>query len=529
MVGLTRRNDETTLRVDLFMKRRSAVRENDNINSNVRTQARVAAAMNLCDALLWVLAAFLVGTAIVWAITSIGRAQETQQAAPEVLRDRVVPQSRAVVQHSFAPIVREAAPAVVNVYVSSRVKTFASPFARDPIFRQFFGDRFGRPSERMQSSLGSGVIVSEEGVIVTNAHVIKLRGKTKIRVALSDKREFDARVIATDEKSDIAIIKIDNENEKFPFLEFENSDALEVGDLVLAIGNPFGVGQTVTSGIISGLARTGIGKSDSIFIQTDAAINPGNSGGALVDITGRLVGINTAIFSRSGGSNGIGFAIPSNLVRLYVDSAKSGRTVAKPWIGARLQPVNRDLAQALGLSRVAGALVERIYDESPAANAGLKPGDVIVSVDGFAVEDARAVLYRLTTKGVNNGSRLQIIRENQRREISLTPTATPELSRDDVRNLSGRHPFHGARVANLVPHVAEDMELDVSEGVVVLSVRRGSAASRIGLRKGDVIVKVGPTTIKELSNLEAAVSERQPYWAVALRRRGRIMRFRVRG
>lgn len=210
---------------------------------------------------------------------------------------REVPPSREVAQYSFSPIVRRAAPAVVNVYVQRRVQTFSSPFANDPFFRQFFGDAFGQPSERIQSSLGSGVIVSPEGIVVTNTHVIRGRGETEIRIALADKREFDAKVLTQDDKTDIAILKIENGDHRFPTLELEDSDTLEVGDMVLAIGNPFGVGQTVTSGIVSALARSEIGNSDSqVFIQTDAAINPGNSGGALVDMSGKLVGINTMIF-----------------------------------------------------------------------------------------------------------------------------------------------------------------------------------------------------------------------------------------
>ena len=210
----------------------------------------------------------------------------------------------------------------------------------------------------MQNSLGSGVIVTADGIVVTNTHVVKVGGAAEIRIALADRREFDAKVIQQDEKTDIAVLRIEGGDGRFPFLEFEDSDTIEVGDQVLAIGNPFGVGQTVTSGIISALARTEIGRSDAqVFIQTDAAINPGNSGGALVDMAGRVVGINTAIFSRSGGSHGIGFAIPSNLVKLFVDSAVTGRKLERPWLGAKLDAVTREMAEALGLPRVAGALV----------------------------------------------------------------------------------------------------------------------------------------------------------------------------
>ena len=269
-----------------------------------------------------VLVATILAGAVAMQFFGASNAALAQQKAP--------PPSREAAQYSYAPIVRKAAPAVVNVYVRSRVQAFNSPFADDPIFRRFFGEQFGEPSERVMSSLGSGVIVSAEGLVVTNTHVVKARGQTEIRVALSDKREFDAKVIAQDDKTDIAVLKLENGDGKFPFLEFEDSDSLEVGDLVLAIGNPFGVGQTVTIGIISALARSDVGVSDAqVFIQTDAAINPGNSGGALVDMNGRLVGINTMIFSKSGGSVGIGFAIPSNLVKVYAESALSGRTPAR--------------------------------------------------------------------------------------------------------------------------------------------------------------------------------------------------------
>jgi S1-C subfamily serine protease len=264
-----------------------------------------------------------------------------QTAAP-----RVVPDSMPTVQQSFSPVVKRAAPAVINVYVSHKVEQVASPFADDPFFSRLFGDSFGIPRERIQNSLGSGVIVSPDGVAVTNNHVIQGSGEAEITVALSDGREFPAKVILKDERSDLVVLRLQSKGVQFPSIAFADSDALEVGDLVLAIGDPFGVGQTVTSGIVSALARTQVGISDyQFFIQTDAAINPGNSGGALVDMQGRLAGINTAIFSRSGGSHGIGFAIPSNMVRLVVQAALTGGKLQRPWFGASLQPVTSDLAE----------------------------------------------------------------------------------------------------------------------------------------------------------------------------------------
>ncbi|MGD9783989.1 MAG: Do family serine endopeptidase [Hyphomicrobiaceae bacterium] len=444
---------------------------------------------------------------------------------------RVPPPSREAVQYSFAPIVRRSAPAVVNVYVSSRVRTAVSPLQLDPFFERLFGEGFGMPQERMQRSLGSGVIVSADGIVVTNAHVVKARGETEIRVALADKREFDAKLLMSDEKTDIAVLRIQSEHkQRFDFLDFEDSDTLEVGDLVLAIGNPFGVGQTVTSGIVSALARSEVGRSNaSVFIQTDAAINPGNSGGALVDVEGKLVGINTMIYTRSGGSVGIGFAIPSNLVKLYTESAVTGRQIERPWIGARLENMTREIAEGLGLERIAGALVARVDNKGPASAAGLQAGDVVTRIDGFDVTDARSALYRLTTRGVGNAAELTVLRQGQPRTVKLTLKAAPPPGPDDVRNLSGRHPFDGARVTNLLPGVADELGVDETEGVAVLSVRPGSVAQRLGFRAGDVILSVQQADIRNVAELDEALGKRQRLWQVAIRRGGQLMTLQVPG
>ncbi|KAB2917823.1 MAG: Do family serine endopeptidase [Hyphomicrobiaceae bacterium] len=440
------------------------------------------------------------------------------------------PPSREAAQYSFAPIVKKAAPAVVNVYVRARVQTFVSPFAEDPLFRRFFGEAFGMPQERIQNSLGSGVIVSPTGIVVTNNHVIKVGGAAEIKVALADRREFDAKVILQDEKSDIAVLRIEGGDGRFPYLQFENSDTIEVGDLVLAIGNPFGVGQTVTSGIISALARTEVAQSQAqVFIQTDAAINPGNSGGALVDMAGRVVGINTAIFSRSGGSHGIGFAIPSNLVKLYVDSAVTGRKVERPWIGAKLDAVTRDIAEGLKLDRVAGAVIVRLYPNSPAAEAGLEAGDVIVAVDGYEVTDARAVNYRLTTRGIGNRARLDVVRKGRRMTVEVSLRAPPAAGRDDIRNLAGPHPFDGARVANILPGMADELGIDDQDGVVVLSVRGGATAARLGFRQGDIIVQVGRQKIETVAELEGLLKDRQRLWQVVVKRGQQVLQLQVPG
>jgi len=461
---------------------------------------------------------------------AVGCAVLAMLCAPTLAQRREPPPSQAAIQYSFSPIVRQAAPAVVNVYVRSRVRTTQSPFENHPIFRKFFGEGFGLPRERVLSSLGSGVIISPDGVVVTNTHVIKGRGKTEIRVALADRREFDATVVAKDEKTDIAVLKIDNGGKDFPFLEFADSDKLEVGDLVLAIGNPFGVGQTVTSGIISALTRTKVARSNrQVFIQTDAAINPGNSGGALVDMSGELVGINTMIFSRTGGSVGIGFAIPSNLVRLYVDSALAGHKIERPWLGAKLDTVTREFAEGLGLERIAGAVIVRLTNGGPASRAGLKLGDVIVRVDDFEVTDARSVHYRLITRGVTKTSRLQIIRKGNRIDIDLPLEPAPKPGRDDIRNLSGDHPFDGARVSNILPSVADEFELDETEGVVIVAVRSGGAAARLGFRPGDVIVRVGSTEVSDVAALDEITRKPQRMWRLAIKRSGRLINLQFRG
>jgi Do/DeqQ family serine protease len=450
-------------------------------------------------------------------------------------QQRVVPHSREAVHYSFAAIVKRTAPAVVNVYVRGQARTFVSPFADDPIFRHFFGEPFGMPRQRAQSSLGSGVIVSADGVVVTNAHVLKVAGAAQISLVLSDRREFNARVLLQDEKTDIAVLRIEggqdvpaNGQDRFPHLEFADSDEVEVGDMVLAIGNPFGVGQTVTSGIISALGRSRVTRSDAqSFIQTDAAINPGNSGGALVDMTGRIVGINTAIYSKSGGSLGIGFAIPANLVRLVVESAAAGRKLERPWLGAKLETVTRDLAEALKLGRVAGALVARLQDKGPAAEAGLQAGDVIVGVDGHEVDDARAVHYRLTTRGIGNRAELDVIRKGRTTRVELALRSAPSGALD-VRDLAGAHPFDGVRVANIVPGTSEELGIDEEEGVAVVSVRPQSTAARL-FQPGDVILQVGRQRIASVAELESALAQRQRRWLVVVKRGMRVLQLQLSG
>ena len=314
-------------------------------------------------------------------ISDILGSGEKRQAAPEIRR--IAPQSQAQLQFSYSPLVKRAAPAVVNVYAERMVRQ-RSPFAGDPFFERFFGQQAPGRS-RKQSSLGSGVIVDSSGIVVTNNHVID--GADEIKIALADGREFASRLLLKDERADLAILKIDGD-EPFAALDYSDSDKLEVGDIVLAIGNPFGIGQTVTSGIVSALARNQVNLSEfGFFIQTDAAINPGNSGGALIDMNGRLVGINTAIFTRTGASIGIGYAIPANMVRAVVDAAKSGdERFTRPYIGASFSPVTSDMAEALGMKQAFGAIVTAVVEGGPAHTGGLKVGDIVLRMNDKSVQ-----------------------------------------------------------------------------------------------------------------------------------------------
>ena len=434
------------------------------------------------------------------------------------------PASRTQMQLSFAPLVKATAPAVVNVYVSQRVKSFVSPFGDDPFFRDFFGV----PTERMQNSLGSGVIIRDDGLIVTNNHVVKSSGDADIRVSLADKRELPAKVILRDEKLDLAVLKIDGHGAKFPHLEFDNSDGIEVGDLVLAIGDPFGIGQTVTSGIVSALARTGIDNADAqYFIQTDAAINPGNSGGALIDMNGRLIGINTAIVSRSGGSHGMGFAIPSNLVKVFVDSAISGKEIRKPWLGARLEPVTREIAQALKLEKVAGAIVADVDPEGPAARAGLAVKDIVYGIDDNAVDDPSALAYRLDTHGVGGTAQLKVLRDGQQVTIDLTLEQAPKPA---VVSLSGAHPFDGAQVSQVSPGMAGQLGLPSdASGVVIVELQQGSIAQGLGFHPGDVVVRINRAHIRSLDDLQRAIKTPQRLWHLDVKRGDQVYQMTVNG
>ena len=439
-----------------------------------------------------------------------------QAARAQERQERQVPASPAQLQLSFAPIVQRVAPAVVNVYAQHVVEN-NNPFLADPFFRQFFGMV---PREQVERSLGSGVIVDPAGLVVTNYHVIE--GASEVKVALADKREFAADIVLKDQRSDLAVLRIAGAKERFPTLQFANSDELQVGDVVLAIGDPFGVGQTVTHGIVSAVARTEVGISDyQFFIQTDAAINPGNSGGPLVDMNGRMVGINSAIYSRSGGSQGIGFAIPANMVRVVVASAEGGSgAVKRPWLGAKLQEVTPDIADSLGLHRPSGALVASVVADGPAARAGIKTGDVIVSVDGAAVEDPNAFNYRFATKPLGGTAQIGLVRQGHEVVVPIALQSLPDTPREEVE-IRARSPFLGATVANLSPALADELRLDPNaEGVVVTAVADGSEAQSIGFQKGDIIVSVNNQKIAKPADLARIAGAGGRQWRITIMRGG---------
>ncbi len=440
-------------------------------------------------------------------------------AMPALAQDRRVPSSAADLRLSFAPIVQRTQPAVVNVYAGKTVQN-RNPLLDDPIFRRFFGVPGNRQPEQMQRSLGSGVMVDASGLVVTNNHVIE--GADQVKISLADKREFEAEIVLKDSRTDLAVLRIKDTKEKFATLDFANSDELLVGDVVLALGNPFGVGQTVTHGIVSALARTQVGITDyQFFIQTDAAINPGNSGGALVDMNGRLVGINTAIFSRSGGSQGIGFAIPANMVRVVVASAKGGgKAVKRPWLGARLQAVTPEIAETLGLRLPTGALVANVTSGSPAARAGLKLSDLIVAIEGQTIDDPNAFDYRFATRPLGGSAQIDVQRGGKTIKVNIPLEVAPDTNRDEI-TISSRSPFQGARVANISPAVAEELRLDGNaEGVVVIDLEDGAPAAGVGFQKGDIIMAVNNQKIAKTSDLDKAAKTSSRLWRIVVVRGG---------
>lgn len=457
-----------------------------------------------------------------------GSQDEPQAAptAPEAKLERRVPFGEKEVQLSYAKLVKETAPAVVNVYASQQVVA-RSPFAGDPFFEEFFGRQQQMPP-RVQASLGSGVLVSQDGLVVTNFHVI--RNADEIKVATADGREFESKVLLKDETLDLAVLKIE-EKESFPVIPIGDSDALEVGDLVLAIGNPFGVGQTTTSGIVSALARSHIGISDfGFFIQTDAAINPGNSGGALINMSGQLIGINTAIYSRSGGSIGIGFAIPSNMVRAVVDAARSGSDhFDRPFIGATFEPVNAQIAEALGLPRPSGALVAAVVEDGPASRAGLRPGDVVLELNKAPIEHVDALGYRLATLSIGTSVELTVLSKGARKSVGVELEKAPADLVPASFTIDGRSPFAGAKVTNISPSLAKRLGVPATtKGVAITEIARRSPAAQVGLRPGDIIREINGEKIASAEDVSKAAGQGSRRWSFTIERDGQVLKQTLR-
>ena len=426
---------------------------------------------------------------------------------PPLAITRVAPVDAGQVQLSFAPVARRAAPAVVNVY-SARVNRSRATMMDDPFFRQFFGG--GAPQPRVEQSLGSGVLVQSDGLIVTNNHVVA--GADEILVGLADRREYTAKLVFADAKSDLALLRIDTRGAKLPVIRLGDSDRAEGGDVVLAVGNPFGVGQTVTHGIVSAVARTGVGVSDyQFFIQTDAAINPGNSGGALLDLHGDLVGINSAIYSRSGGSNGIGFAIPANIVRVFLAAAGSGKLVTG-WIGAEGETVTVDSARLAGLDRPGGVLVTALSPGSPAAAAGIRVGDVLTSIDGKDIADPGMLRYRIATQGVGTKLAVTLVRAGHQQRVALTLAKPPEVPLRALTRVGGDNLLTGVTVGNLSPAFAQELGAGLPEhGVVVTAIDPGAPAARFGyLQPGDVVDGLNGVALPSVAAIVTAARANPP-------------------
>ena len=481
-------------------------------------------------------AAALAGVAI-YALPALTADNKAPVVKPEPLRVAppapralpAAPASMAQVQLTFAPVVKRIAPAVVNVYARTIVQQ-VNPFFNDPLFSQLFGSPEMR--QRVQQSLGSGVIVRADGLVLTNNHVVA--GGSEIVIALADKREFKAKVLLADPRTDLAVVKIDTKGERLPVVPFGDSDAVQVGDLVLAIGDPFGVGQTVTMGIVSALARTQISASDyQFFIQTDAAINPGNSGGALVTTDGKLAGINTAIYSRSGGSIGIGFAIPANLARRVVEGVEGGikngttASVQLAWVGASGQPVTSDIAASLGLPRPGGVLIKEVYPGGPLSRAGIKSGDVVQSVDGVSVDDMQSLNYRTATHRPGDNVKMHVASGKTARDVTVTVALPPENPPRETATIGGRNPLTGARVLNISPAAATELQMDVmTRGVAILSVNPNGIAANYGFQPGDIVRSINDVNINRVGELVRSLNNTNQ-WDMVIERGGRKLTLSV--
>lgn len=428
--------------------------------------------------------------ALVLTLAACSQATDSKAQDGGFVDNRTIPGDALSMKASFAPVVRETAPAVVNI-AAMGVQQVRDPF-------------WGIPGQRQTGSVGSGVIVRPDGVVVTNYHVIQ--GMQQIKVTLQDRREFNARVVLGDERSDLAVLQLDEVNERLPVLNIDDREEQQVGDLVLAIGNPFGVGQTVTNGIISALNRTETNISDSgSFIQTDAAINPGNSGGALVDMDGDLIGINSAIFSRSGTSSGVGFAIPASMVKRVVDNAVGGATtVVRPWLGVKGDTVSADIARSLGLGRPQGLLITEVWPNGPGARAGLREGDLITAVDGVEINDQGGLNFRVGLHDPDETVRVALLRDGRADTIDARIQSLPGDPDTDKAVTIQSGAFSGGRVLVLNPALADNLGGDpFVTGLVLVGASRGNIG-RYPFQRGDVIVAVdgrAVSSVEQASNV----------------------------
>ena len=431
---------------------------------------------------------------------------------------RSPPASDMTMKASFAPVVKRAAPAVVNVYSRRVVRQRVDPFW------EFFYGGAGVPRQRVEQSLGSGAIVRSDGIVLTNHHNIE--GAQEVMVVTADRREWEAKVLLDDPRSDLAVLQIDTKGERLPTLAIDDQEALEVGDLVLAIGNPFGVGQTVTNGIVSALARSNVGITDySFFIQTDAAINPGNSGGPLVDMDGDLIGINTAILSRSGNSSGVGFAIPAAMAKQVLTAALGGsHTVVRPWLGARTQTITGEIARSLGMTAPRGVLVADVWEGGTASRGGLREGDVIVAVAGQAVNDEGALTYQFGARRIGETVPVTVLRSGREQTLSIRAEAAPRSPAADERTITGRNPLQGATVINISPAAADELGLDpfTGPGVVVSKVGAGFARDA-GFQPGDLVTEINGRAVRNVRELASAVAADARIWRVTIQRGGRTI------
>ncbi|MGI8840770.1 MAG: trypsin-like peptidase domain-containing protein [Caulobacteraceae bacterium] len=472
--------------------------------------------------------AFLPALALLAACSGPAPASRAQSAGLDdsspLPAPRRVPPDAATMKLSFAPIVRRAAPAVVNVYSRRVVRAQVDPF-----WGLFAGG--GLTRDRVEQSLGSGSIVRADGVILTNHHNIE--NAQEIMVVTADRREWPARVLLDDARADLAVLKIDTKGERLPTIAIDAAASPQVGDLVLAIGDPFGVGQTVTNGIVSALARSDVGISDySFFIQTDAAINPGNSGGPLVDMDGDLIGVNTAIVSGSGTSSGVGFAIPAVMAKQVATAALGGgHAVVRPWLGVKTQALTGDMAKSLGLPTPQGVVVTDVWPGGPAARAGLAQGDVIVSVNRQAINDDAGLNYTVATRGAGDVLSLVVRRNGEPpRTLTARVEAPPATPAPDLRALTGRNPLAGASVVNVSPAAAYRYGVDpfAAQGVLVTAVA-GGFARQIGLQPGDFIREINGRKIADTAGLAEALRGGSGAWTLAIQRGDRVITARFQG